>query len=210
MKKLAILFISFFACLAGYFLLYPHHTAEIAVERSFVLENNFDDTRKILVRTDASKRLIEAFGAEILEEKWNNVTFGVERFRPIKWDIILDGRLKVKIRQDYINEILLLNQKSQVEPDQVTSKLSLIEEAGLIQGYENHIKFYRCDEGTKVQIRMFIKIGRRIPNWPPLKSRIQATLEEEAHKTLENSEEAIRKLIKERSGKKLLLQFPFE
>jgi hypothetical protein len=209
-KNIYIILSAFIVVCVGYFLFYPYHSAQIAVEHSFVIDNDFDDTRKILVRTDAAKRLIEAFGVEVLEEKWDNVTFGVDKFRPIEWDINLHGRLKVRVKEEYFDEILLLQQDSHVERDLVVSKISLIEDAGLIKGYQNHIKFCRDGDKTKVCIRLYTKVGRRIPNLPYLREKIQNELEKASEETLKESEEAIRKLIKERSGKKLLLQFPFE
>jgi hypothetical protein len=211
MKKPAIILaLVFMVFCIGYYLFYPYYTTHIAVEKTFVIDHNIEEVRKVLVRTDVGKQLAETLGAKILEAKWDKVTLGIgELTRPGKtWDLTAHGELKVRIDNKYVKDPLLLCQKSYVKPNLVISKISLVKTVGPLTGYENNFKFSEYGDKTKVQVQLYTKIGRRIPNIPGLRDIIYERLENQSKERLDQSEKELRRLIKKNIGKALLLQLP--
>jgi len=117
------------------------------VEREFTLDDDFTLVRKILVRTDASKRIVTMTGdSEFIDQQWQAVGGGLDSiaiFDP-KWRLQLHGTLRVRTRDPYIGEHeIALSQQVQIDPDQLRSDVELEEPSKRLLEYEMMTWFLR-------------------------------------------------------------------
>jgi hypothetical protein len=196
------------AFVASVFLLPRQYASQQAIERSFTVDVDFSTVRKILVRTDALKRIITMTGdSEFLEQKWSAVGGGLEslNLRDPKWRLDLHGNLKVRTLDPYVGQHeILLKQDVKIEPDQLDSAVDLAEGSPRLLDYEMTTRFVRDETGkTRVEQRLMEKILTDAP-WfahPIADARVRASVE----RSLANQERAIRQVIDENRNQRWLL-----
>lgn len=178
------------------------------VERSFVLEDDFTKVRKILVRTNAAKRIVAMTGdSEFVDQQWNTIGAGLEgeRLLDLKWELELEGALLVRTRDPYIGEQeIALRQVVQIDPDRVESEVELVRPEKRLLQYSMSTHFRRqADGSTLVHQRLTQEILTDAPwfaHWIADR-RVSAS----ARQALANQEVAIRQVIAENRNRRWLL-----
>ena len=178
------------------------------VERSFVIDEDFTKVRKILVRTDATKKIVTMTGdSEFIDQKWNTVGGGLEipDFRDLKWRLELQGTLLLRTRDEYIGQHdISLRQDVQIDPDQIHSVVELIKPTERLRQYEMTTWFQRQMDGrTLVRQRLKEEI---VTDAPPFAHFIaDRRVYQAAERALVNQEQAIRQIVEENRDKRWLL-----
>jgi len=169
--------------------------------RTFDLEQNFTVVRKILVRKDGAKQIVTMGGGSVfLSQKWSGGDVDIESLTPLdpKWDIDLEGTLRVRTNDDYVGvQDIALAQTVAIDPNALHSEVKLKEPAERLRGYEMTTDFRRddADKGTRITLELSQTILTDCPWWAHriADRRVLASVE----KTLANQEAAIRKFIAE-------------
>jgi hypothetical protein len=198
--------------LAASALLLPRGYATIqTVEKSFTIDTDFSMVRKILVRTDALKRIITMTGeSEFVDQKWTAVGGGLESFNPLDlaWNLELRGTLRVRTLDPYVGrDEVVLAQEVKIDPNQVHSDIALTQGSERLLDYEMTVWFFREVESgqTRVQQRLKQEILTDAPwfaHWVADR-RVRAS----AERALANQEQAIRSVIEDnRKARSLLLR----
>jgi hypothetical protein len=169
--------------------------------RTFELEQNFTVVRKILVRKDGAKQIVTmGGGSEFLSQKWSGGDVDVESLTPLdpKWDIDLEGTLRVRTNDDYVGvQDIALAQTVAIDPNSLHSEVKLKEPAERLRGYAMTTDFRRddADKETRITLELSQTILTDCPWWAHriADRRVLASVE----RTLANQETAIRKFIAE-------------
>jgi hypothetical protein len=182
--------------------------------RTFTIDQDFTKVRKILVRFDGAKKLVEMGGDTYLEQKWSDVDakLGAENLLNPDWHLELDGVLKVQTHDAYVgDQDLDLTQKVVITVDMLHSDVKMKEPAGRLHNYALITNFDRQEPesakppetGGAVELatagttKVELKLTEKILTDPPwfahgiADRRVKASVE----KRLEHQEEAIRKFI---------------
>lgn len=171
--------------------------------RTFLLEEDFTDVRKILVRNDSAKQIVTmGGGSTFVDQKWSAV--GLDSSRLLEelvnpdWRLELHGTLHVRTTDEYIGEhVIALKQDVEITPDFLHSETHLEEPAERLRQYD--MKTYFDRDGATGKSRVSLELTQEIltdaPFWahPIADRRVRQSVE----RTLENQETAIRKLIAE-------------
>ena len=197
------------------------YETEQTATRTFTLDANFTDVRKILVRTDGAKQIITMAGdSRYLEQSWS--AFGLDPDTKEKkespagaapgaeeqrgallqfllnpsWKLELHGTLKVQSLDEYIGKPEVeLKQDVVIEPDYLDSEVNLEKPTARLKGYQMTTRFERApdDKGTVIKLSLTQKILTDAPWFAHgiADRRVRAS----AEKALENQERAIRQLI---------------
>ncbi len=178
------------------------------VERSFVIDEDFTKVRKILVRTDATKRIVTMTGdSQFVDQHWNAVGGGLDNleFRDLKWKLELHGTLILRTRDPYIGEHEIeLSQEVKVDPDEVYSDVELDRPTERLRQYEMTTWFTRKADGrTLVRQRLKQEIVTDAPWFAHFIA--DRRVYQSANRALENQEGAILKIIAENRDKRWLL-----
>jgi len=189
------------------------YESEQTVERSFVVHEDFTKVRKIMVRTNAAKKIITMGGtSEFVEQRWNegNVAtnsnnFGEAVLKTVfssdpDWQLDLQGTLKVRTLDEYIGqEVVTLEQDVTIDPNAIVSKSNLIEGSERLLGYAMTTSLRREEEHTRIDLQLTQKIKTHAPWFAHgiADRRVRAS----ASRALEKQEEAMKQLIEENQDK---------
>ena len=197
------------ALLASVFVLPRQYASEQTVEVSFTVDQNFTTVRKILVRTDALKRIVTMTGeSKFLDQNWSTLGGGIESINPLdlRWKLELHGTLKVRTLDEYVGQNdITLRQEVEIEPDQLHSNVELIEGSGRLLDYQMTTWFMRDEAGNKTRVVQRLK--QEILTDTPwfahsiADRRVRASVE----RALTNQQRAIRKVIEDNLDKRWLL-----
>jgi hypothetical protein len=168
--------------------------------RSFVIDEDFTDVRKILVRNDSAKQIVTmGGGSEYIDQEWSAVGAELDAIQLLAdWKLELHGTLHVRTKDDYIGEHkIALGQDVEIEPDFLYSKTHLKEPAERLKQYDMKTHFDRDKETGKA--RVTLELTQEILTDAPWFAHgiADRRVRQSAERTLANQEQAIRKLIAE-------------
>lgn len=194
---------------ASAFMLPRQYATEQTVELSFTVDQDFTTVRKILVRTDALKRIITMTGeSEYLDQQWSMLGGGLDSFNPLnlRWKLELHGTLKVRTLDEYVGQNdVTLRQDVKIDPDQLHSDITLTEGSPRLLDYQMTTWFLREEDSDKTRIVQRLK--QEILTDAPWFAHSIADRRVRASVTraLVNQERAIRDVIADNLEKRRLL-----
>jgi hypothetical protein len=191
-----------------------------AVTRTFTIDANFTDVRKILVRTDGAKQIITMAGdSKFLEQSWSAVGVDLDADQqedsssaaeadkadpaPLlqmmlnpQWKLELHGTLKVQSLDEYIGKPeVQLKQDVEIQPDYLNSQVDLEKPTARLKGYLMTTRFERDADNKETVVKLSLK-QKILTDAPWFAHRIaDRRVRASASKALENQERAIRQLI---------------
>jgi hypothetical protein len=171
--------------------------------RSFTIDEDFTNVRKILVRNDSAKQIVTmGGGSEFLSQDWKSL--GLDASKPLDelispdWRVELHGTLRVRTKDEYIGEHnIALGQDVEIKPDFLNSEVHRKDPSERLKQYDMNTRFWRDPNTGKS--RVDLKLTQQIlTNAPWFAHGIaDRRVRQSAEKTLANQENAIRKLIAE-------------
>jgi hypothetical protein len=189
--------------IAGSLLFGREYATTQTARRTFTIDQDFTDVRKILVRTNASKQIVTMGGdSEFISQDLMPTEIGAgkiadELLNP-DWHIELRGTLHVRTKDPYVGQFPLdLNQHVEIKPDFLHSEVHSEKPAGRLQHYDMKTSFDRDPKTGKAVVSL--ELTQEILTDAPwfahgiADRRVRAS----AERTLANQENAIRKLIDE-------------
>lgn len=169
--------------------------------RTFTIDENYTDVRKILVRNDSAKEIVTmGGGSEFIEQYWSAVGLEsgklVEQLVDPDWRLELHGTLRVRTKDPYVGEHpVALEQGVVIEVDFLNSNVTLKEPTDRLKQYHMVTRFERNKSAGSTQVKL--ELTQEILTDAPwfahgiADRRVKASAEQ----TLANQEAAIRKLI---------------
>jgi hypothetical protein len=171
--------------------------------RSFVIDEDFTNVRKILVRNDAAKQIVTMGGdSEYIDDDMESI--GLESGRPLDqllnpdWQLHVNGTLRVRTKDPYVGRHnIALAQDIEITTDRLHSQTHLKEPSGRLKEYAMKTHFDRDPATGKAKV--MLELTQMILTDAPwfahgiADRRVKAS----AERTLANQERAIRKLIAE-------------
>ena len=190
------------------FLAVPMLTIEVDSEAKhrFQLDVKMPRVRKILVRTNAVKKIVAMADATLLDQKWQTMAFDSDGPLLIgDWHVSGEGQLSIQVNDDYLGEqSIQLKQAVDVRPNRVYSTNDLTEPSESIRQYASTLELIPGEDNNAViNLALQIKI-RTTASWitrPFVKQEIEAA----AAKSLAKQEAAIQELVDQQRGNLLIV-----
>lgn len=162
--------------------------------------------RKILVRTNAVKKIIAMADAELLDQEWLDLNFQADR--PLlnrDWKLDGSGQLKVNVNDPYIgNHLITLNQSVEINPDRLKVENDLDKPVGSIREYSSTLTLIPDASGNaKIVSSVNLRINTSA-NWF-LQSAVENSIRDAALKSLKKQEQAIRELVEDHADELFIL-----
>jgi hypothetical protein len=171
--------------------------------RSFTIDQDFTDVRKILVRNDAAKQIVTMGGdSEYIDDDMESLGLKSgklldELINP-QWRIQVNGTLRVRTKDEYVGQHnIALAQDIEITPDELHSQNHLKEPAGRLRRYDMKTFFDRDPETGKANVSL--ELTQEILTDAPWFAHgiADRRVRQSAERTLANQERAIRQLIAE-------------
>lgn len=186
----------------------PVLTLEVASEAQhrFELDVRMARVRKIMVRTNAVKKIVAMADATLLDQKWQNMAFESEgSLLKGDWNVSGEGRLSIQINDAYLGQqSIRLNQTIDVEPDRLYSINDLIEPSESIREYASTLELIP-DADNNAVVECTLKLKIRTTASLLTRAYVRQEIEAAAAKSLDQQEIAIRELVDEQSGKLIIM-----
>lgn len=197
------------ALVASSLLLPAHYATEQTVELEFTIDEDFSTVRKILVRTNALKRIITMTGeSEFIEQDWTALGggLGAISFRDPQWRLELHGKLKLRTLDEYIGQSeVTLSQEVKIDPDQLHSDIELEQGSERLLDYQMTTWFMRDEANGKTRVMQRLK-QEILTHAPWFAHRIaDARVRQSAETALLKQEQAIRQVVEDNRSKPWLL-----
>lgn len=168
--------------------------ADATCEHTFVINENFDQVRKIMVRTNPLQTLVELRGNRLVEHKFDNLDLQMDRFRDPNWEIKGQGWFIVETNNEHIGkQMLFFDQHVHVTKDYLFAEEIMKQPAGRLNGYSTTIEMFRDGEATKVRVRVFIRYSRKATEYH--RTMIQSGVNEAASKEVQTTERGLQILV---------------
>jgi hypothetical protein len=174
---------------------------------SFTIDEPMERVRKILVRTNAVKKIVAMAQARLVDQQWLNAQIQLGD-RPImrdEWQVKSEGELVVETTHYWLGKHeITLEQRVQITPQRLQVSSQLNEPKGPIRKYQSTLLLTPDGNGdahfdTSLQLRI-----ETSSNW--LTSAIvKSEIRQAAKKSLQNQEQAIREIVNEYSDDLFIL-----
>ena len=181
-------------------------SVESSGEHSFTVDVPMKRVRKILVRTNAAKKIIAMADAELLDQEW--LKMDIDAKRPLlkrDWHIDGTGKLVVKINNSYLgSHDLTLNQSLDIRAEKLQVSNKLNEPSGPIEEYSSELTLVPDEDGNaRFETSLELKINTTA-NFLT-RSTVESEIKSAAPSALEKQEEAIRSVIADQDGKMFIV-----
>ena len=180
--------------------------ADSSAEHSFTVDVPMARVRKILVRTNAIKKIVAMSNAELVDQKWEDLDLDVDKpLRKRDWDVDGKGKITVKINDSYLGQHeLTLNQTVSVEPELLSSSNSLSEPSGPIKAYETSLVL-KPDENGNASFSTKLSLNVSTTANILTSGIVRRSIKSSAEDSLQKQEKVIREIIEGYSDKLLIL-----
>lgn len=190
------------------FLLLPQQeiTVPSTAEHAFIIDVPMERVRKILVRTNAAKKIVAMSGAELKGQKWLDMDFEMPgKILDRNWHVDGEGKLEVLIKDDYIGDHrITLNQTVDITRQRLQVTNVLDRPADAVRNYDSSLTLTPSDSGNAAfQCQLTLEI-RTTANGL-LKAVVEDKIRSSALKSLQQQEQAIREIVESQAGKLLIL-----
>lgn len=193
---------------AAVLLLVPIRTVDVTsqADRHFQLDVAMPRVRKILVRSNAVKKIVAMADATLLDQQWQNMAF--ESAGPLlkgDWHVTGEGRLSIDVNDDYLGkQSIKLNQSVDIKPDRLISTNKLIEPSKSIREYSSSLRLTPGVDGN-AEFDLSLKIRVRTTAGLITRGIVQREIEAAAAKSLNQQETVIRELVAQQRNKLLII-----
>jgi hypothetical protein len=162
--------------------------------------------RKILVRTNAIKKIVAMADAELRGQEWLNLKFDAERpIRDKDWNLSGEGELVVVLNDAYLGTIqLTLTQQIEVSHDRLFVACNLKDASHSVERYDSTLTLVPGDNGdAKFSSTLSLQINTTANIFS--RASVENGIRSAAKKALEDQANALRLVIAEKDGELFIL-----
>jgi hypothetical protein len=186
----------------------PTRTLEVpsSATHEFEIDVPMQRVRKILVRTNAVKKIVAMADAKLLDQEWLNLDFDIDR--PIlkrDWHVDGSGQLIVQTNDAYLGtHDITLKQSVDIKPDRLYVENDLDQPSGPIREYHATIELVPGENGNaKVKSSLDLMVSTS-SSWLA-SAVVERSIKDAAMDSLEKQEQAIREIVEAQADKLIVL-----
>jgi hypothetical protein len=188
--------------------LLPTTTVQVtsSADHTFELDAAMPRVRKILVRTNAVKKIVAMANAEFLDQKWLQLQFEIDR--PIlkrDWHLDGNGELNVRTNDRYIgSHDITLKQAIDITPERLFVTNQLAEPSGPIRQYASTLTLTPGENGKALIASHLDLTINTTASWLT-QTIVQRKIRESAGIALRRQEQAIRDIVQQHAEDLIIL-----
>ena len=205
---LAIAVVAVIAILsASWFLTQKEITVESSATHEFTINEPMTRVRKILVRTNAAKKVVAMSDGRLVDQELDDVDFKRgDKLLDGKWKLDGDSKLNVEINDAWLGKVdLQIEQQADVQKEKLLVSNKMVESSGGITKYNSSMSLTPTSGGgdAKFETSLSLEITTKANFFT--KSAVERNIKAAAGKALETQEEAFRQIVKDKDGDLLIL-----
>ena len=186
----------------------PQRELEVtsSADHQFTIDVPMERVRKILVRTNAVKKIVAMSDAELKGQKWVDMDFEMPgKLLDRNWHVDGEGKLKILIKDSYIgdNEITL-SQAVDIKRQRLHVTNVLDQPTDAIRDYDSTMTLTPDEVGNAMfDTKLELKI-KTTANWITT-GKVEKEIKASAKRSLERQEQAIRDAVDEQADKMFIV-----
>jgi hypothetical protein len=186
----------------------PMVTVEVTstAKHRFEIDVRMARVRKIMVRTNAVKKIVAMADATLLDQTWKNMSFESKgSLLDGDWRVDGEGRLSIQINDAYLGQqSIQLSQTVDVQPNRLYSTNSLAQPSESIRKYDSTLELVPNADNLAV-IENSLSVTVRTTASLLTRGFVRKEIEATAARSLEQQETAIRELVEEQRNKLIIM-----
>ena len=191
--------------LCAWFLTESELTVESTAQHEFTIDERMPRVRKILVRTNAVKKIVAMADAELLDQKWLDLQFDMGKILDRDWHVEGDGQLEVVVNNSYLGKVnLTLDQDVDIRREQLKVVSKLGETSGAITKYNSSVEL-TPDENNKASFRTELSLVVSTKANFFTRSIVKKNIEAAAADALKRQEQAFREVVNDKENELLIM-----
>ena len=192
--------------LSAWFLTESELTVESTAQHEFTIDEGMPRVRKILVRTNAVKKIVAMADAELLDQKWLDMDIDLgKKILKRDWHVDGQGKLDVVVNNSYLGKInLTLDQSVDIRRERLQVESKLGKSSGAITKYDSNVELTPDESGQahfKTSLSLVVSTKANFFTRSVVKKNIEAA----AADALDSQEQAFREVVKEKEGEFLIV-----
>ena len=208
MKKLLMIGLGLLVIAAIGFAVLPSRELNVpsSATHEFQIDAPMERVRKVLVRTNAVKKIVAMADAKLLDQEWLNLDFDINR--PLlkrDWHVDGEGQLVVESNNAYLGtHEMTLNQSVDIKRDRLYVENDLDQPSGPIREYSATLELVPGDDG-EATVKSSLKLNiTTTANWFT-SSIVESSIKKSALDSLKNQEQAIRQVVDDHAYELIVL-----
>lgn len=174
---------------------------------SFLIDCDFDQARKIMVRTDPLERLVAACGRRIVNKQVRSVDVSTDKLINGNWDLNCRNYLVEDTPDPLGGRVnLFIIQSVRVQPDRLTSRNVLDKPTGHFLCQDAVLTMQRSGKKTLATIDITAGVTFYAPWCPGLQDHLDGKVTEGIQAALRGLRDELTKVVTERKGQTFLFK----
>jgi hypothetical protein len=148
----------------AYLILMPPCLATDTVDHTFVIDREYREVIRTLVRQDSLESIVAMSDGRILDKQWESLVFDLDRIMRPVWRV--NGRARFVIEASYPGYgkvVLELLQEVHVNQDFMDVSMTLIRPSDGVEVYNNYMHIQAEGSQTRFTLKNQIAVRHRIP-----------------------------------------------
>ena len=179
-----------------------HYVVDVTHSHHFRVDMPFDELRKIMVRTNAAREIMDAGkDSKLISKKWDNKNFDLGKIslRNPNWHINAVGELKIQFDDPYIGKAIApFTQNVALTPNSIDSLVKLKKPTGRLIGYDVTTRMFPKKNESEVEQTFQMKIETPAPWFAHWYARMR--VRRSARRILREQEKHILAAVREHRG----------
>lgn len=179
------------------------HSSEASNSVSYVIDAEFEQVKKIMVRTDALEAIISHEQGSLVDRKYNDVVLSSGSIRQ-GFDIDAKSEFVVAKQDPDVGRLLLrFDQNVHLSKDGIMANTVLAEPVGYIKEVRTTMSMKPQGNQTSVTTAIYLRYERKVPKG--MIEEVDRRVIEAAQRTLNNNKEAVLELVQKYGDKRFII-----
>ena len=192
-----------FVAMFSFYFLVPRHASYSQRTGSYQIDQSFDRVRKIMIRGDCLREMVEYQHGELISHDWSNLTISAERLIQ-GWDVDGTGFFTVRVNDPDAGQMILdFRQDIHIDQSWMESRTTLVRPVGHLKEYTIVMRMEGRGSVTEVVNTVSLVYERKLPL-----SHVEymnQKVDDSAQTSLIKGQEAMLKIVDRYKGKRFII-----
>lgn len=182
------------------------HQVRVKDRHSFTLDCDFETVRKVIVRTNAAERLLEASHARIVSQDWKGFALGADKIIRPNWVLDTSGTFTIEVSVPSLGtRTIVMGQTVHITNTKMILCSKLKSNADELKDYQIIMKLWQSGDKTEVELLQYTAVEVRVPRTQGWRDELERLVAQNSRASLEGIEVVFRQIVEDYRGKRFII-----
>lgn len=148
----------------GYLFAFPMCNADITNNHTFVVDRPYREVIRVMGKPDTLEQIIAMQNGRVIEKKWDNLVFDLEKIIQPRWQVNGQGRFTIEVDDpDKGHYYITLYQQVHIDQQIMQIKTTSLKPSGGVQLVDNYMEVRPDGDKTRFTLTNRLVVQYRIP-----------------------------------------------